>query len=521
MIRHAESANNEVYRNAKFLYRGGTDDFDEEGCAKYIATHRKADPELSTKGYQQAEALADYLVPHLENQASHPVRIICSPMRRTLLTIKPTLVQLHRQWLEQHEQNEGSQNPAVHIIVVAFYHETEGCHLRGIPEAGMHPGEIRELLKDCVTDPAKNIEFVGFPGPEAGWYFHGKGPENRADAEQRAAKYCLWLSEYLDEQLSQKDKDLFDAGILMEGEDKEDEHDRHEKRIRRRRTALAIGHGDFMSSVLKRIVSGFGHMVETEGIPHRSAFAHFNTGITELEYFGHGRFLVMATNTTPHIPPARFSELRGGGTLRDGWSFLVPPVLEPEVEVVFSDDELQDHVREQTAALKALYLSSSLTGPSQATSTSSSVFQVEEEVEPKNEMHFIVKRGLQVVGVASYSEETGQLKDVAIRPTAAGSVGSDGNAGTDGEHANSEESIAGILIKAVKKHARKMGRSESLIVHPRSAGNKLLFEQMGFTEIEGEQSTVDGQRSQSDDNSNNGAPDENSSSKKSVMASSL
>jgi N-acetylglutamate synthase-like GNAT family acetyltransferase len=345
----------------------------------------------------------------------------------------------------------------------------------------MNPNEIREFLKNCVDDPIKDIEFAGFQNNDSGkgWYV-GTGPESRAEAEQRAAKYCLWLSEYLDEQLSAEDEDLFDAGVLVDGEEHEDEHDKHAQRIRRRRTAFAIGHGDFMSSVLKRIVSGFGHFVETEGIPHRSAFAHYNTGITHLEYFGHGRYLVMDVNTTPHIPPQRYRELRSGGTLRDGWSFLVPPVLDAEVEVAFSDDVLDDHVREQTAALKALYLSSS---DFDTSINDDNTLQVEEESEPKNETLFIVKRGLQVVGVATYSETTGKLTDVAIRPSAAvtrpsGDVNSD-----------SQESVAETLMKAVKNHARKMGRTNSLVVHPRTAESKTLFEQMGFAEIDDEDST--------------------------------
>jgi N-acetylglutamate synthase-like GNAT family acetyltransferase len=487
MIRHAESANNEVYRNAKFLFRAGTDDFDEEGCTQYVNAHRKADPELSTKGFLQAEALADYLVPHLENQASHPVRILCSPMKRTLLTIRPTLERLHRRRKEgKNRQSNDDDNstdnnnkPVVHVIVVAFYHETEGCHLKGIPEQGMNPREIREFFKNCVDDPIKDVDFVGFRDDvDVGWYAHGTGPESRVEAEQRAAKYCLWLSEYLDEQLLVEDQDLFDAGILVDGEDQEDEHDKHAQRIRRRRTALAVGHGDFMSSVLKRIVSGFGHIVETEGIPHRSAFAHYNTGITELEYFGHGRYLVMAVNTTPHILPQRYQELRSGGTLRDGWSFLVPPVLDPEVEVVFSDDTLEDHVREQTAALKALYLSSA----AQISSNDDNTLQVEEGLEPKNETHFVVKRGHQVVGFATYSEETGRLTDVAIRPSAATRHSGEIDSG-------SQQTIAETLMAAVKNHARKLGRTNSLIVHPRSFESKALFEQMGFTEIDDGEST--------------------------------
>jgi broad specificity phosphatase PhoE len=124
-IRHAESGNNEVYRNARYICRGGTPDFDEEGWKHYVETHRKADPTLSDKGYKQADYLANnYLVPHLENQASHPVRIITSPMRRTLETIKPTLEGLQKSLGEQ---------PKVHIIVCAFYHESEGCHLKEKP----------------------------------------------------------------------------------------------------------------------------------------------------------------------------------------------------------------------------------------------------------------------------------------------------------------------------------------------------------------------------------------------------
>ena len=41
MIRHAESGNNEVYRNARYIYRGGTPEFDEEGWKHYVASHRK------------------------------------------------------------------------------------------------------------------------------------------------------------------------------------------------------------------------------------------------------------------------------------------------------------------------------------------------------------------------------------------------------------------------------------------------------------------------------------------------
>lgn len=88
-----------------------------------------------------------------------------------------------------------------------------------------------------------------------------------------------------------------------------------------------------MSFILKRLVGGYvsdgrgGRVVEQLGLPHRTAFAHYNTGVTELEYFGHSRFIVMTTNITPLIPPQKYRALRSGGTLRDGWAFTVYVVL--------------------------------------------------------------------------------------------------------------------------------------------------------------------------------------------------
>ena len=201
-----------------------------------------------------------------------------------------------------------------------------------------------------------------------------------------------------------------------------------------------------------------------------SAFVHFNTGISEFEYFGRGRFLVMGTNQTPHFAPSEHSEYRSGGSLKDGWSYLMPTdefVLGAEVSVAFSD-ELEDHILEQTQALKSLYLHShsSSDGDSECKKSSENLKVEEEQVVADNKGKvFVVKRGLQVVGVATYSEDTGVLTDVAVRPSAKG------------------DEIGEALLNAVKSHARKLGRSGSLIVHPRSHDSKALFESMGFSEV--------------------------------------
>lgn len=204
-----------------------------------------------------------------------------------------------------------------------------------------------------------------------------------------------------------------------------------------------------------------------------SAAVHFNTGMSEFEYFGQGRFLVMGMNHTPHIPPGRYSELRTGGSLKDGWSYIVPAdkfVLESEVSISFSDEKLESHVREQTDALRALYLSSTSHSAKIEKFDSLEVEEEEHDSDTSNKgttINFIVKRGLQVVGVATYSETTGKLTDLAILPKEV--------AGTH---------VGETLMDAVKKHARKIGRSESLIVHPRSSNARALFEGMGFTEID-------------------------------------
>eukprot|EP00977_Amphora_coffeiformis_P002138 scaffold424_cov162-Amphora_coffeaeformis.AAC.10 len=270
MIRHAESRNNQVYRNARYIYRGGTPEFDEAGWWHYVDTHRSADPTLSDAGLTQAACLAQYLGPHLQQQASQPVHIIVSPMRRTLETIRPTM-----EFLIQRAHHP------VHVTVNAFYYESDGCHTKDRPEEGMNQQEIIQLLHENLTSEAEQekcrIEFVGFPDPQRGWYCRATGAETRQLAEQRAAKFYLWLCHALDDELTQYEQvpDIFDAGVQVDGEEHEVEFDCFQPRLRRRRTYLLVGHGDFMSLVLKRVMAGYGYAMEYHGEPHRSAMVHF------------------------------------------------------------------------------------------------------------------------------------------------------------------------------------------------------------------------------------------------------
>jgi phosphohistidine phosphatase SixA len=471
MVRHAESMNNQVYRNARYLFRGGCPDFDLDGWTKYVDAHRQADPSLSDLGAAQSSKLANFLVPHLTNQASDPIRVITSPMRRTLETIRPTLEGLQ-------QVNQSSRR--TQVIVHGYYFESEGCHIKERAEEGMNPEQILAVLHENAPkgrgDSPMSVEFVGFPLMDRGWYVTGTTSETREEAETRASKFYLWLMELLDQELleAMSSPDVFDAGVAVPGEEAENEHDSFAPRQRRRRTTLLVGHGDFMSLVLKRIVAGFCHAVEQPGLPHRSAFVHYNTGITDLEYFGNGRWLLMSHNATPHFA-ADEDGLRSGGSLKDGWSYLVPNTefcLNAEVSVAFCDDELEDHVKEQAQALRALYLSSRESDRLQPLESDLSVASSGNESSSPSDAdgdtgrvkHFIVKRGMQVVGVATYSDSTGLVTDVAVRPSAG-------------------KEVSEALFDAVKSYSRKLGRSGSLHVFPRSQHSKALFEELGFAEV--------------------------------------
>lgn len=533
LIRHAESRNNQIYYDARHIYKGGTADFDEIGWNNYVNQRRSSDPGLSDRGSEQAQKLAaSYLTTHLWNQASHPITFVVSPMRRTIETIIPTILELEK--LHHHKQTQQQSRmsgPCCAILIHGFYFESEGCHLCGIPEPGMNQVEISHLLS--LSGVATQPSFIGFDEHDVhrGWYAYGTGREERADSEARAAKFYLWLCEYLDTQLLQavssssssssataatmETHDIFDAGVSHPEEDPSIlDHDKFSVRQRKRRTVVLVGHGDFMSLLLKRIIGGFGHAVEAEGMPHRSAFVHANTGITELEYFGNGCYLLLDTNHTPHLPV----ELKTGGSLKDGWSFLVPDdthFLEQEVRVAFAD-ELDEHLREQTEALRDLYLNKRQSSTSQqpifsggtaasaaerrrttsvirsmvlsrsgsdsfvnsTTGNSSEGITMEQLSEGNDsdggrttpgEMTFVMKRGLKVIGCATLQMPTMTLTDIVVRES------------------SRRRGIGTALVEAVKnklkQSATSKGKEEQdfcIYVTPINDDTKAFFTSLGF-----------------------------------------
>jgi ribosomal protein S18 acetylase RimI-like enzyme len=137
--------------------------------------------------------------------------------------------------------------------------------------------------------------------------------------------------------------------------------------------------------------------------------------------------------------------------------------LDQEVGIAYADEQVDDYVKEQTKALRGLYLKDSeYTDAIVATGLSV------EELDDKF-VTFFVKFGLQVVGCAKYEEASGKIMDVVIRPSAR------------------DAKVGEALISAVRSYVRKKGRSGLLYVKPTSGESKQFFEALGI-----EETTVEG-----------------------------
>lgn len=121
-------------------------------------------------------------------------------------------------------------------------------------------------------------------------------------------------------------------------------------------------------------------------------------------------------------------------------------VLEHEVAVAFSDEVVDGHVREQAEALRKLYLE-------------------KKKTPAEGEVTLVVKRGLQVVGCASFHEESGRISDVVVRPSARGSQ------------------VGRALVDSAVAHAKKVGADE-LVAEPQTDEAKAFFSSLGFQEGE-------------------------------------
>lgn len=169
----------------------------------------------------------------------------------------------------------------------------------------------------------------------------------------------------------------------------------------------------------------------------------------------------VSSNQVPHLSNPESFKYITGGSLKDGWSYLMPSEtkLDEEVDIAYAD-EIQPHVKEQTAAMRSLYLKKSSNIPLDDSVHSNTV-----DRDSSKEVTIIVKRGLQVVGCASLDEKTGIVHDVVIRPS------------------SRRSQVGESLMEAVMKHAKNSKDIQTLIVQPNNDGRE-LFEKMGFTAVQ-------------------------------------
>lgn len=180
----------------------------------------------------------------------------------------------------------------------------------------------------------------------------------------------------------------------------------------------------------------------------------------------------MHTNDTPHLNSFEDRHLKTGGSLKDGWSYLMPTdkiLLYQEVQVAFAD-ELDDYVQEQTTALRNLYLQCKHSGNFLMRKNNENSVR-EETIEHKNkheqqtddevtanEMTFFIQRGLQVVACATYHGGSNLISDMVVRPS------------------SKDGSLQKEIIDAVVTHAKKEGMTEIFI----EGDNESLYTELGF-----------------------------------------
>jgi len=345
----------------------------------------------------------------------------------------------------------GGGDVRLEAVVNAKYYEVEGCHEGGEPRSGKNgPGAQEYLLSEPLPDGGVvDFTYACFPPGGGGWYAGATGSEDRVQAESRSALFYNWLVDYLDEILY-----CSPAGA--------------ENGTWPKRTVVLVGHGDFMGYFLRRAVAGFGHIVELEGVTHRSGFVHYNTGMTELEYFGSGRFLVMYANRTPHLN--HDPSLRTGGTLECGWSYVMPPDKFVNCDVTICrygpNDSVGGHLMEQVVVLRTLYLIDRTLDLDEGGNDDGGVET------------FLALRGAQVVGCASFCVATGRACGVVVRPAAKrGGVGR-----------RLVESIvdyvrSGSGTEDGGEEKRTAAGELGVIVRPSCANSLAFFQRLGFRKM--------------------------------------
>ena len=228
LVRHAESYNNELLERLRAEKPRAAAD------AEYDST-KKADPELSALGEQQAARCAEWLPRYLASMdflaEERRVVLVTSPMNRTLCTTIPIAREL-----------------GLRAEIWGDCHETKGCWSGGMPpQRGRNPAEILEAVG---TAHFRNSEAA--PVPESGWWSAPdgapKGRESHEDSCARAHRVAARL--------------------------------RHQALgVSQHTITILVTHGNWMSLLLQALLAP--DVTEPQLMPQRK-FKHDNTAVSGL-----------------------------------------------------------------------------------------------------------------------------------------------------------------------------------------------------------------------------------------------
>lgn len=247
LVRHAQSANNVLWSEVRSKGRG---DWDED-VASYDKL-RTMDPALSDLGLKQAEALATYFKANPPFGSKAISAVYASPMQRTALTIRPTVVAL------------GVGN----AIIRDDLYEVLGMYG---PEIGDAAGYTARELRSMF--PEFELQGDAFLGT-GGWYTLGRA-ETEQEAMGRAHKIVSWLEE------------LSTGGP--------EEH-----------AIIICVHGDIIDLILRNMLGIDGSIVN--GTMYPNMFAHCNTAFTLVNFNVKAhRWVVQFVNRCPHVTPEQVS----------------------------------------------------------------------------------------------------------------------------------------------------------------------------------------------------------------------
>ena len=231
LIRHGQSSNNLLAEQFKDL--AGPYPFET------YMKQRVAEPPLTKLGEHQAERLGSYV------KGMAISRLYCSPMLRTMQTIRPLAESLGCDpavWIELHEHGGVFHRP--------------GADAQAVGHPGLSRSEMSEMFPNYRSDG------IG----ENGWWQGGE--EDLASCHARAVRVAEELQR-------------------MASESEEDE------------SIAAVSHGTFMDSLLKALLGRLPG--------HGLYFNHHNTGVTRVDFSptrmsGILTVTVRYTNRVAHLP---------------------------------------------------------------------------------------------------------------------------------------------------------------------------------------------------------------------------